>query len=126
MVQLYVSQLRKLLSNGDGSEIVTRGRSYELRIDPDRVDAARFERLVVEAAAARGDNGSGETAHAALALWRGPPLADLDEPVHPTPRFGGSTRPSSGRRRVSRSIQAEFLENGEQTACIPRPGCAAD
>src|SRR5688572_13935837 len=80
MVQLYVSQLRKVLAQDGGSEIVTRGRAYELRVDPQRVDATRFERLVVEAAAARGDGGSGEVAHAALALWRGPPLADLDEP----------------------------------------------
>ena len=80
MVQLYVSQLRKVLAQDGGSEILTRGRAYELRVDPDSVDAARFERLVVEAAAARGDGGSGEVAHAALSLWRGPPLADLDEP----------------------------------------------
>ncbi|MGH2837603.1 MAG: AfsR/SARP family transcriptional regulator, partial [Thermoleophilaceae bacterium] len=80
MVQLYVSQLRKVLAQDGGSEIVTRGRAYELRVDPESVDATRFERLVVEAAAARGDDGSGEVAHAALSLWRGPPLADLDEP----------------------------------------------
>jgi WD40 repeat protein/DNA-binding SARP family transcriptional activator len=80
MVQLYVSQLRKVLAHDGASEIVTRGRAYELHLDPDSIDAARFERLVVEAAAARGDGGSGETAHAALALWRGRPLADLEEP----------------------------------------------
>src|SRR4051794_29341834 len=45
MVQLYVSQLRRLLA-GDGAEIVTHGRGYELRVPPDAVDAARFERLV--------------------------------------------------------------------------------
>ena len=69
MVQLYVSQLRKLLAQDGGSEILTRGRGYELRVDPELVDAVRFERLVAE-----------QAAHAALALWRGPPLADLDEP----------------------------------------------
>ena len=83
MVQLYVSQLRKLLKDDEGSQIVTRGRAYELRLDPEAVDASRFERLVTEAAGARGDNGSGEAAHRALALWRGPPLADLDEPFTP-------------------------------------------
>ena len=69
MVQLYVSQLRKLLAQDGGSEIVTRGRAYELHVDPDHVDAVKFERLVAE-----------QAAHAALALWRGPPLADLNEP----------------------------------------------
>jgi len=83
MVQLYVSQLRKLLVQGDGSQIVTRGRAYELRVDPEAVDSARFEGLVAEAAGARGNHRSGEAAHGALALWRGPPLADLDEPFAP-------------------------------------------
>src|SRR5918992_2115710 len=79
MVQLYVSQLRRLLAEDRGSEIVTHGRGYELRLDPEAVDAARFERLIAEASGAHG--GKGEAAHAALALWRGPPLADLvDEP----------------------------------------------
>jgi DNA-binding SARP family transcriptional activator/tetratricopeptide (TPR) repeat protein len=71
LVQLYVSQLRRALAaGGDGGLIVTRGRGYELRVDPDAVDAARFELLV-----ARG------SPREALGLWRGPPLDDLaDEP----------------------------------------------
>jgi WD40 repeat protein/DNA-binding SARP family transcriptional activator len=77
LVQLYVSHLRKLL-DGAEAEIVTRGRGYELRLDADRVDAARFERLV--AAAMRAGSSNGE-ARDALALWRGTPLADVaDEP----------------------------------------------
>ena len=69
-MQLYVSQLRKLLEP-DEAEILTRGRGYELRMPVDAVDALRFERLA-----------SGEdTAREALELWRGPPLDDLaDEP----------------------------------------------
>src|SRR3954469_20865425 len=47
LVQLYVSQLRRLL--GAEAEIVTRGRGYELRLAAERVDAGRFERLVAEA-----------------------------------------------------------------------------
>jgi YVTN family beta-propeller protein len=73
LVQVLVSQLRKQLVDAD-AEIVTRGRGYELRVDPDAVDALRFERLMTSH-----DNGAhvGE----ALALWRGPPLDDLaDEP----------------------------------------------
>jgi hypothetical protein len=45
MVQLYVSQLRKLL-DGEQAAIITSGRGYELRLPADAVDAARFERLV--------------------------------------------------------------------------------
>ena len=44
LVQVLVSQLRKQLAGAD-AEIVTRGRGYELRVDPDAVDALRFERL---------------------------------------------------------------------------------
>jgi DNA-binding SARP family transcriptional activator len=70
MVQLYVSQLRRLLDGGD-AEIVTRGRGYELRLPSDAVDAVRFERLLDEQ----------EGAAEALRLWRGAPLDDLaDEP----------------------------------------------
>jgi len=73
LVQVLVSQLRKQLAGAD-AEIVTRGRGYELRVDPDAVDALHFERLVTS-----GENGS--HVRAALALWRGPPLDDLaDEP----------------------------------------------
>ena len=68
MIKLYVSQLRKLL--GD-TAIVTRGRAYELRVEPDAIDAERFARML----RADGD------ARAALRLWRGPALADVaDEP----------------------------------------------
>jgi hypothetical protein len=78
MVQLYVSQLRKLLDGEPGTQIVTHGRGYELRLDPEAVDAARFERLITEASRS---GAAGEAAHRALSLWRGPPLADLaDEP----------------------------------------------
>src|SRR4051794_23239263 len=67
MVQVYVSQLRKVLAaSGDGAEIVTRGHGYELRLGDGEVDARRFERLVAEGAP-----------RDALALWRGPPLDDV-------------------------------------------------
>ena len=71
MVQLYVSQLRKAMAaNGDDGAIATRGRGYELQMGRDRVDAARFERLLAQGAARE-----------ALRLWRGPALADVaDEP----------------------------------------------
>jgi peptide/nickel transport system substrate-binding protein len=74
MVQLYVSQLRRLFAGGD-AEIVTHGRGYELRVEMDAVDAGRFERLVERVARAEGVPGE------ALALWSGAPLADVaDEP----------------------------------------------
>jgi YVTN family beta-propeller protein len=69
MVQLYVSHLRRLLG-GNGAEIVTHGRGYELRLVDGDVDAVCFERLLDDACPRE-----------ALALWRGDALADLaDEP----------------------------------------------
>ena len=67
MVQLYVSRLRRLLE-GNGAEIVTRGRGYEFRLADGQVDAVRFERLL-ESARPR----------EALALWRSEPLSDVAE-----------------------------------------------
>src|SRR5919109_510691 len=67
LVQLYVSQLRMALAaGGDGAQIVTHARGYELRVGPDDVDAWRFERLVADGAPRE-----------ALALWRGPALDDV-------------------------------------------------
>jgi DNA-binding SARP family transcriptional activator len=72
-LQNFVAQLRKLL--GDGV-LVTRAPGYVLQIDRDQLDAARFERLVAEARAAPAETRT-HLLRQALALWRGPPLADL-------------------------------------------------
>jgi DNA-binding SARP family transcriptional activator len=65
LIQLYVSQLRKLL-DGNGAQIVTRDRGYELRLLDGEVDVLRVERLI-----------EGSRAREALALWRGEALADV-------------------------------------------------
>src|SRR5215208_725882 len=74
MVQVYVSQLRKVLGgSGNGAEIVTRGRGYELRLGEGELDVRRFERLLAQG-----------SPREALALWRGPPLDDVaSEPFAP-------------------------------------------
>ena len=77
MVQHYIWQLRKALPASADAEIVTRGRSYELRIDEDEIDVRRFRRLL---ATANAGSANGER-RAALELWHGDPLADVaDEP----------------------------------------------
>ena len=74
-----MSRLRKALPGG-GELLVTRERGYQLQVDPERVDATRFERLLGEA---RAEHAAGRPEGAAarleegLALWRGEPLADL-------------------------------------------------
>jgi class 3 adenylate cyclase/DNA-binding SARP family transcriptional activator len=75
--QVYVSQLRKLL--GDRT-IETRPPGYLLRLEPDAVDAHRFEALL-DSGRRLLAAGSAEEANLvleeALALWRGPALADF-------------------------------------------------
>ena len=76
-LQVSVSRLRKALAD---DVVVTRGHGYELRIDPERLDAHRFARgLAAGRAALEAGDAAGAAAalEAALALWRGPPLDDL-------------------------------------------------
>ncbi len=77
MVQNYVWRLRRVLGDGDGVEILTHGRGYELRIDRELVDVCRLERLVSEAGRASAAGEPGRAAREALALFRGDPLSDL-------------------------------------------------
>jgi WD40 repeat protein/DNA-binding SARP family transcriptional activator len=81
MVQNYVWRLRRALADDGGAEILTRGRGYELRIDPELVDVVRLERLLAEAGRAAAAGQPPDAAREALALFRGAPLSDLaDEP----------------------------------------------
>ena len=83
-MQVLVSKLRRALqpdrSADDPPLVVTTPVGYSLRLDPDAVDAVRFEglvaegrRLLAEGSADRAATVLGE----ALALWRGPALADF-------------------------------------------------
>ena len=76
----YVSRLRTQLA--PDAELIARGGGYAIDVEPDRLDATRFERLVSagrealehrEAAAAAGRFGE------ALALWHGRALADVGD-----------------------------------------------
>jgi DNA-binding SARP family transcriptional activator/predicted ATPase len=80
MVQVYVSGLRKVLPDG---MLCTRPPGYALEVDPEAIDLHRFERLRAEASAAIAAGAPGEAAralHQALGLWRGPALAEFNEP----------------------------------------------
>ena len=57
---------------------MTQAPGYRLAVDADSVDATRFESLL-EAARAAEPAARAELLRDALALWRGPALADLDE-----------------------------------------------
>ena len=76
-LQVHLSQLRKALGR---DVIVTRAPGYMIRVEAGELDLDRFEQLVEEA---RGKDvaPAAATLREALRLWRGPPLADLDDSV---------------------------------------------
>lgn len=74
-LQAYVSELRRLLPD----PIEWTGSGYRLAVDPDRIDAARFERLLEEGRRAlpQEPDRAALALRDALDLWRGEPFADL-------------------------------------------------
>jgi DNA-binding SARP family transcriptional activator len=74
-LQNTVSALRKLLGR---DVLLTQPPGYRLALEPESVDAHRFERLLAEARSSDAAHRA-EVLAEALALWRGPALADLDE-----------------------------------------------
>jgi WD40 repeat protein/DNA-binding SARP family transcriptional activator/class 3 adenylate cyclase len=80
IIQTYVSHLRKALGR---DRIESRAPGYRLRLDHSELDAARFEELMKDARRAlpMDPDIAVSTLDDALALWRGPALADLaDQP----------------------------------------------
>jgi YVTN family beta-propeller protein len=93
-LQAHISRLRKALEvngaaspEGDGDAsgsaaglLATRGRGYVLRVQPGELDLDRFQALVEtgrQALAMDDPRQAAGTLRAALALWRGPALADF-------------------------------------------------
>jgi predicted ATPase/DNA-binding SARP family transcriptional activator len=116
-LQVYVSGLRQAIG---AERIETRGQSYRVCVDPDELDFARFERLVVRAEQELGV-GRAEAAAArigeALALWRGPALADLAaEPL---------ARAEAARLEEER-LHAVELRNDVELALGRHAGLAAE
>jgi predicted ATPase/DNA-binding SARP family transcriptional activator len=85
LVQGYVSAWRKAVEpdrtgRGGGGRLFTTGQGYRLRIEPGELDVDQFSQAVADgqAAAMAGDQrAAAARLGEALALWRGPPLADL-------------------------------------------------
>src|SRR5215207_11339403 len=88
-VQALVSRLRRTLEGepaarngdqGDNGVVLTRAHGYVLTVAPGELDLDRFESLLEAGrgglAAGRAEQASG-TLREALALWRGPPLAEF-------------------------------------------------
>jgi predicted ATPase/DNA-binding SARP family transcriptional activator len=81
MVKGYVADLRRALSPvGADVFIVTRARGYALEVGPGEIDAERFRELVDAGGAALASQRFHDAAthlREALALWRGPALAEF-------------------------------------------------
>lgn len=104
LIQQYVSRLRTVLRAGpDGGgapRLVTRHPGYLLRVEPGELDLDRFEGLVQEGgrALAAGETARGaDTLGRALALWRGPALADIE----PAPSRRDQIARLEGRRTAA-------------------------
>ncbi|MGH8910086.1 MAG: BTAD domain-containing putative transcriptional regulator [Egibacteraceae bacterium] len=91
LIQVYVARLRAVLEpdrrRGQPPRLlVTRAPGYALAVPPEQIDAHRFEQLTAQARHAPPHIAAATLRHA-LALWRGPVLADL-----PDRRFAHSDR----------------------------------
>jgi DNA-binding SARP family transcriptional activator/WD40 repeat protein len=77
-VRTFISMIRREL----GDAVQKQGAGYALVIDPEAIDAFRFERLVRGALPIVEDEPekSAQMLREALAMWRGHPYADVDSP----------------------------------------------
>ncbi|MBY8874586.1 winged helix-turn-helix domain-containing protein [Micromonospora sp. PLK6-60] len=117
-LQLRVSKLRRALAGaGAGADlVVTRAPGYLLAVPGDAVDAHRFERLLAQARAERDPTAALARFDAALALWRGPALADVPD--------AGWVATEGGRLEELRLGAVEdrlelLLDAGRQAAALP-------
>ena len=97
-LQTLVSRARKTL--GAAGAVEQSAAGYRLAVRPDDVDALRFERLVAEGAVAE-----------ALALWRGPALADVGDFAGPFAR-----RLEELRLEATVTLLAQDIEAGRAAA----------
>ncbi|MFJ7417820.1 AfsR/SARP family transcriptional regulator [Streptomyces uncialis] len=112
-LQALVGRLRRTLG-ADAVESVERG--YRLRAEPDDIDLHRFERLTGEGARALADGDPAKAAAVlddALALWRGPALADLPG------RNGATARTDALRLSARRDRLTAVVALGDADRALP-------
>ncbi len=110
-LQNHVSQLRKVLG---ADVLLTKPPGYVLQVATESVDLGRFERLVGEARGAEPAERAAKLREA-LALWRGPPLADL---AFETFAQGEIRRLEELRLDAVEELIEADLELGEGTALV--------
>ncbi|CAL9457259.1 hypothetical protein SUDANB171_02547 [Streptomyces sp. enrichment culture] len=107
-LQALVGRLRRALGE-EGKRLIGHHRApagYRLTAGPESVDLFRFQRLVREADPAHADPATvARTLRTALALWRGPALADLPEAArHPVAVRARTLRLTALRRRITADL----------------------
>jgi DNA-binding SARP family transcriptional activator len=82
-VHVWMSRLRSRLHAASlgGPRIITRGTTYALHADPMNIDVFQFRALVEEARVEPAGVIRAALLRQALAVWRGPPLADVASPL---------------------------------------------
>lgn len=115
-VQATITRLRRTL----GPRMIrTTAHGYAVEVDPEAVDAVRFERLVASARAHAGDEDPTRAIDGfqrALALWRGRPYPDL---AAWPPGAAEADRLSEIRANADEELAAQRLRIGEHRAVIP-------
>jgi predicted ATPase/DNA-binding SARP family transcriptional activator len=115
-LQVYVHGLRRVLGP---ERIETHGTGYRVCVDPDELDSTRFERLIDDAERALADGLPADAAEdlaRALALWAGPPLADVAD--HPVARTAAPRLEELHLRALELHNDAR-LALGEHDAVLP-------
>ncbi|MFG1672543.1 BTAD domain-containing putative transcriptional regulator [Streptomyces sp. Y7] len=112
-LQALVARLRRTLGK---NTVTSAPGGYRLAATTDDVDLFVFERLVHEGTTALARNDPSTAAHTlttALALWRGPALADLPD------RTAAATRPDALRREATRTRIEADLHLGRAHIAVP-------
>ena len=114
-LQVKVSRLRQALENaepGGGDLVAFRSPGYLLQAGSDALDECRFATLVARAGASGDLRDRAELLADALALWRGPPLADFADAMFAQAAIARL----EGQRLVALEEQAEVrLALGEHS-----------
>lgn len=130
-VRSHIQHLRKALepqrlSWAPPSLLLTQGDGYVLRVSPEQVDAAEFERLARDGRAALGSGdpaAAAEALGAALKLWRGPILGGLAGRARLTEAGIGA---EAARLEATREAAERALAEAERLLAAPsEPGAAA-
>jgi DNA-binding SARP family transcriptional activator/tetratricopeptide (TPR) repeat protein len=80
LVSVYVLRLRRLIGDPQGGLLATRAPGYQLRLEPDDLDASVFESAVIQGRRALADGQAAQASAVlaqALSLWHGAAMADV-------------------------------------------------